>query len=510
MESQEGCRHGMCGETSVSLFWESSTTLLGVSEVRIPPVESMDPMLGLEDAERGTEIANRATENGEAHGKAVAGIGVADQSRLLSRLLGSDEDPVIEQERFQGEAEETAPEDTKPRSVLLEDDGAKSDMRRCPQPTRQLSNSPSPSLQLQQDLSDFIARLHVSTSPRKDDQQQSNESRSHIIKQSNRPRKRKNTNDDECGTKRKPRSGSKQKRSQTRTIAGTQPSPLNEAKSIRLNLLRILMIKTSQSFDIAILRQIYEMGDRIIYETNIILNSWNEWLSRQPQAPVAVLPAYKLSSAEICIAAYRLLVSTHEIFHRESVYRRLAQVLLHIFVPEIKKAVKERQDKGEGFLKPTNRKPVTIAHDLIVENVNEFERNGKKPCRENLVNHKNFGKRWWRLGNGIGLVVILTCSSDLATSHMKNRSFSDAAINLLVNYVRNAYPGAVAHFQSLDSTILRLITEGSLSADDIVRPYPFAFLRFETLPENIQWTRTESAMGVATEKFLRSLGRMRG
>ncbi|GAM42239.1 hypothetical protein TCE0_044f16018 [Talaromyces pinophilus] len=353
MESQGWCRHAMCSETSVSLFWESSTTLLGVSEVRIPPVESMDPMPGPGDAERGTEIANRATENGEAHEKAVAGIG-GDQSRSL----GSDEGPVIEQEHFQGETEENAPEDTKPRHLPLEEDGVESDerpnsgrtkldMRRCPQPTRQLSNSPSPSLQLQQDLSNFT-RLHVSSSPRKDNLQQSNQSRSHIIDQGNRTRKRKKTNDDECGTKEKPRSGSKQKHSRTKTIAWTQPSPLNEAESVRLSLLRTLMIKANQSFDIAILRQIYEMGDRIIYETKIILNSWNEWLSRQPQAPVAVLPAYNLSSAEICIAAYRLLVSTHETFHHESVYRRLAQVLLHVFVPEIKKAVKERQDKGEG------------------------------------------------------------------------------------------------------------------------------------------------------------------
>ena len=80
--------------------------------------------------------------------------------------------------------------------------------------------------------------------------------------------------------------------------------------------------------------------------------------------------------------------------------------------------MKERQDKGERFLKPNHRKPVTIAHVLIVENVSEFEENGKKPSRQNLVYHKNFGKRWWRLGRGIGLVVILTCPSALATSHM--------------------------------------------------------------------------------------------
>lgn len=76
----------------------------------------------------------------------------------------------------------------------------------------------------------------------------------------------------------------------------------------------------------------------------------------------------------------------------------------------------------------------------------------------------------------------------------------------MVNYVRNAYPRAVAHFQSLDPIIQRLIANVSLSADDIVHPYP-SFLRFEALPKNIQWTETESAMGVATEKLLRSLSK---
>lgn len=49
-----------------------------LSEIRIPPVESMDSMPGPEDSERGTEIANRATEKGETYEKAVAGIEVAD------------------------------------------------------------------------------------------------------------------------------------------------------------------------------------------------------------------------------------------------------------------------------------------------------------------------------------------------------------------------------------------------------------------------------------------------
>jgi hypothetical protein len=389
-----------------------------------PSVEFMDPMPGPGDAERGPEIANRASEKGEADEKAVAEIGVADQSQSLR----NDEDPFIEQERFQKEAEENVPEGTKPGNVPLEEDGLESDespksgllqldMRRCSQSrTREPSNSPSPSLQLQQDLSNSIARLRVSTSPREDDLQQNNQFRSHIIDQANNTRKRKNTNEDESGAKEKLKSGSKQKRSRTRTNSGIHSSPLNEAESTRLNLLRTLMKKAGQSFNIATLRQIYEMGDRIIDETNVILNGWNEWLSRECQAPGVVLPAYhNLSSAEICFAACELLASTHD---NGPVHQRLAQVLLHIFVHEFDEELKKKENKWEILLQRNNRKVLTIVHDLIVEKVGEFETNSKTWSRQSVVENKNFGKRWWRLGSGIGLVVILTCASDLANSHM--------------------------------------------------------------------------------------------
>lgn len=346
------------------------------------------------------------------------------------RPLSEEGSLVIEPEHFVRGLEESAVEGTKLGDTPLKENELESDESLSPgllepdspdnwQPeTGCLSNRLSPSLQLQQDLSNFIDRLRVSISPREDNLLQSNQSRSHIIDQANHARKRKHINYDDSRANEKLNSAGR-KRSRTRNIVGTHSSPLNEAESIRLNLLRTLMKRAGQFFNIATLRHIHEMGDRIMYETNVILRGWNEWLSRECQAPGVVLPAYhNLSSAEICFAACRLLVSTHESFHDESVYRRLAQVLLHVFVPEIEKEVKGRQDRGERFLKPNHRKPVTIAHDLIVENVSECERNGKKLCRQNLVQHKNFGKRWWRLGNGIGLVIILTCSSDLATSYM--------------------------------------------------------------------------------------------
>jgi hypothetical protein len=505
------------------------------SAIGAPSVGFRDPMPG--DAERGTEIANLASEK-EADEKAVAGIEVVDQSQLPR----DDEYPVVEQKHFQGEAEENAVEGTEPGNAPLEENGLKAaespksgllelDRRGCSQPvTREPSNSPSPSLQLKNELSDFIAKLCVSISPREDDLQQSGQHRSHIIDQANNVRKRRNINDDDSDANKKLNSGSKLKRSRTRTMAETHSSSLNEAESIRLDLLRTLMKKAGQSFKTATLRKIYQMGDRIIHDTNVVLSSWNEWLSRECQAPRVVLPAYhNLSSAEICFAAYRLLASTHKTFHHGSVHRRLAQVLLHIFVHEFDKELQEREDKQEVVLQRDGRSVLTIVHDLIVEQVGEFEKNSKKWNRLDVVEDKNLGKRWWRLGSGIGFIAILTCAPDLATSHVyvnthqtdhrmltlhsnkgRGASFSNAKLDLLVNYMRNAYPTAVAHLQSLDPVIQRLIVSVSLPTDnDIVRPYPPSFLRFETLPEDIQWTKTESAMGVATEKLLRSLGRMK-
>ncbi|EED17218.1 conserved hypothetical protein [Talaromyces stipitatus ATCC 10500] len=485
------------------------------SEIRASRVKFMDPVPCSSNAERRTEIANPATQQGESGEEVVAEIEVSDQPRSPSEEGSS----VVEQEHFQRGPEESAVGGTELGDASLEENELESgepqslgllepDSRDGLQPgTGCISNSTSPSLQLQQDLSNFIARLHVSTSPLEDDLQQSKQSRSHIIDQANNARKRKNTDDDESGANKKLSSGNKRKRSRTRTISGTHSSPFSEAESIRLNLLRTLMKNAGQSFSIATLRQIYEMGDRIIDETNVVLNGWNEWLSRECQAPGVVLPAYhNLSLAEICFAACRLLASTHDNLHHGPVHQRLAQVLLYIFVHEFDKELQKREDKQEVVLQRNGRKMMTIVHDLIVEKVGEFEKNGKKWNRKDVVEDKNLGKRWWRLGSGIGFVVILTCASDLEKSHMKNRSFSNAKLDLLVNYVRNAYPSAVAHLQSLDPVIQRFIAGVALPADDIVHPYP-SFLRFEAAPENMQWTKTESAMGVATKKLLCSLGK---
>jgi hypothetical protein len=68
--------------------------------------------------------------------------------------------------------------------------------------------------------------------------------------------------------------------------------------------------------------------------------------------------------------------------------------------------------------------------------------------------------------------------------------------------VRNAYPNAVAHFQSLDPIVQSLFANISLPTNASVR-LDSLHLEFDTLPERAQWFNTEKAMEAATDRFLR-------
>lgn len=216
--------------------------------------------------------------------------------------------------------------------------------------------------------------------------------------------------------------GGKQSASILTDLAGGSLPPLSEADSVRLGLLRSLTLQshevspesgTRQSFNDDTLREIYQLGDRIVDETALALNDWNEWSSREFQPPNAVLsPCHHLSPVEICAVAFQFLMETHKGVYRKSVHRRLAQILLYSFVAEMEQGIV--MSEGQGIFIPyKGRKPVTIAHDLTIAQVGISEMNGKKCNRKEIGEEKNHGKRWWRLGSGIGLVTVLTCSSDI-------------------------------------------------------------------------------------------------
>jgi hypothetical protein len=130
---------------------------------------------------------------------------------------------------------------------------------------------------------------------------------------------------------------------------GVDLSPSSEADSVRLGLLRSLILKshevdpergTRRSFNNEDLRKIYRLVDRIVDETARVLNDWSEWPSREFQPPNAVLsPCHHLSPVEICAVAFRFLMETHNGVHRKSVHRRLAQILIYNFVAEVEQRI---------------------------------------------------------------------------------------------------------------------------------------------------------------------------
>lgn len=306
--------------------------------------------------------------------------------------------------------------------------------------------------------------------------------------------------------KRKPRKATREKaiREDRDVLASTlstlergNPSPSNEINSPQMGLLRCLVSKACQvtngetlrevdKLNDGTLRTIYETGDRIVRGTCVILNDWSEWLLREFQ-PALLPPYHSLSTVEKCVAASRILVEPKDGSHGKSIARRLAQVLLYTFVAVYEKELKKMFHRN-------GRTPMAMAHDFIMERI-EWNRN-------RLVDSKNYGKRWWRLGSGIGIITILTCAPDSVMGDMENRTYTDDFLKLLINYVRNAYPNAVAHFQSLDPIIQSLFANTSLPTNASVRPDGL-HLDFNTLSERVQWFNTEKAMEAATERLLR-------
>lgn len=104
--------------------------------------------------------------------------------------------------------------------------------------------------------------------------------------------------------------------------------------------------------------------------------------------------------------------------------------------------------------------------------------------------------------------VVSQFSLYLWTAHSRfdreNRTFTDDHLKLLINYVRNAYPNAVTHFQSLDSVIQSLFANPSLLTTASVR-MDHLHLQFNTFPEQVQCIDTDKEMVTATKSFLRIL-----
>jgi hypothetical protein len=179
----------------------------------------------------------------------------------------------------------------------------------------------------------------------------------------------------------------------------------NESKTMRLDLLRSLMHKTNQSIGDEVLSTVYRTGDKVISDTIYVLNHWNEWWQSELQQDTLSFPGcHGLSSAEIC-ATMLQIVRNRDIVPSQSVPRRLARVLLHVFAAEFIRELEEKERHGEIFYRG-GRTMTCIAHSFILDMITM---DGWKYNRSHISDGKSLGKRWWKLGSGIGYIAILAC-----------------------------------------------------------------------------------------------------
>jgi hypothetical protein len=178
------------------------------------------------------------------------------------------------------------------------------------------------------------------------------------------------------------------------------------------------MRKSGQYLNDDDLRDIEDLGDIIGSDIIATLNHWNEWLENNLQRSSVSLPSLAgFSSVDICVTVFRFLTETNNESHRRSISRRLARVLLHIFVPEFAKELALRECDGEVFAR-NGRQMITVAHDLIIERIDPSGVDEQTCNRSQISEAKSYGKRWWRLGSGIGIIAILACAPDVAVNYM--------------------------------------------------------------------------------------------
>jgi hypothetical protein len=74
----------------------------------------------------------------------------------------------------------------------------------------------------------------------------------------------------------------------------------------------------------------------------------------------------------------------------------------------------------------------------------------------------------------------------------------------MINYVRNAYPNAVTHFQSLDQLIQNLWIDGSFSPHGYTGNISAVDLQFN-VPSRVQWIDTLMVMRDATANLIQGM-----
>ncbi|QKX64379.1 uncharacterized protein TRUGW13939_11553 [Talaromyces rugulosus] len=280
-------------------------------------------------------------------------------------------------------------------------------------------------------------------------------------------------------------------------------------EAVRLNLLRFLAKRAKRPINDKKLHIIYQAGDKIISDTGILLNDLKGWLLEDYRTHgISLPPCHNFPSAEIVTTMFRFLMETKNDEQQKSVHRRLAQVIFFIFVNIGVERLKTRDQNGETI--PRSGNDLTaVYHKSILANVGELEVNGKKCDGGHVSDCKNYGKRWWKLASSIGIITVLTCGLAEAI-HIDNRSnFPDSSLELLISYMRNAYPDAIAHFQSLDPFMQPLFANLPMSTNQVVELTGHIdplYLKFSVPLENPDPVDTKTAMDTATKSLLQYLG----
>lgn len=289
------------------------------------------------------------------------------------------------------------------------------------------------------------------------------------------------------------------------------------------------------------LGHIQRLGDRLVRDGAAnVLHRWHRWhLNESEYQHILLLPPVDcLSLEEKCVTYYALLIknfSNETNRGPESVARRLAQILFHIFFDEFVRELEEKERTREICIDRRGRHITTVARDFILDKIypNEYSKlkdgkDGKKSYRDKVSDQASHGRRWWRFGNGTSLGAVLNCPRDVAINmyvilcrgvavptvdthvHSDNRSgLKDGQLDVFINYVRNAYPGAIALFRSFEPVTQCLLSNKGfsyqLAMDDIhvrLSQLTRVGLCINFVQEDWRWIDTRSIAASAAADFL--------
>ncbi|KAL1873637.1 hypothetical protein Plec18167_006154 [Paecilomyces lecythidis] len=280
-------------------------------------------------------------------------------------------------------------------------------------------------------------------------------------------------------------------------------------------LLLALVEQQSPSKSRLNLDNIQYYGDRLISEGSAkILDDIDTWtLNRRQYQDILSLPSIDMFSPEAtCVSYYSFL--TEQLGKDTgctSVARRVARVIFYLSFERLVMELEERDRSSELEKSRAGRPTSTVARDLILErfypdNYKDASTD-KQVLRNKLSGEIRYGQRWWRYASVVGLDVLLTCPQDIALTMNNHSRLDDPSLDVFINYVANAYPGALVFFRLFAPVTQRLLLTDGLpfsSAMDHIRgslgQIPVD-LSAQCSAEKWQWIDTRSVAARAVAEF---------